>query len=253
MKQIVKGKGMKAIATIFWSCLILAMLGLQAAAQEAPKIPVQSNTVYVAAQGEFEAEPDTAVVEFSIDARGETPEAAYEKGSKGAQQVREMLRSAGIDPKQAEIGFFALGPVYEHREGRSRLVGYQANAQVSVKISDFQKVGPLVEQFSQMEVTARQSVRYVLEKMEDAKQKAIADAFRRARARAEVVAQAGGRKLGNLSFAAVDVQEPGPIMAMRSMEMTAMRGAAPPPTEGFTPNKVTVTAEVKALFELDLP
>jgi len=68
---------------------------------------------------------------------------------------------------------------------------------------------------------------------------------------AETVARASGRSLGELSYASVDTFEnariPVPHMA-RAMSMTP--NAAPAPTEEFTPQNVTVTAHVNALFNL---
>ena len=77
------------------------------------------------------------------------------------------------------------------------------------------------------------------------------DAYRRARNSAETVARASGRGLGELSYASVDTFEnqriPVPRMARA---MAPMANATPAPTEEFTPQDVTVTAHVNALFNL---
>jgi hypothetical protein len=66
------------------------------------------------------------------------------------------------------------------------------------------------------------------------------------------VAKAGGRALGELAYAAVDTIEP--IRPMYApMARSAMAGAAKPmaaPTEEFSPQKITVTARVSAVFGL---
>ncbi|HWJ48511.1 MAG TPA: SIMPL domain-containing protein [Candidatus Udaeobacter sp.] len=79
------------------------------------------------------------------------------------------------------------------------------------------------------------------------------DAYRRARNSAETVARASGRTLGDLSYASVDTFE-NPRMVMprmaRAMAAAAPNAATPAPTEDFTPQTVTVTAYVNALFNL---
>ena len=78
------------------------------------------------------------------------------------------------------------------------------------------------------------------------------DAYRRARQSANAVATAGGRALGELSYASVDTFENiRPIRPLARMGAVAARAeAAPAPTEEFTPQSVTVTAHVNAVFTL---
>ena len=69
---------------------------------------------------------------------------------------------------------------------------------------------------------------------------------------AETLARASGRTLGELSYASVDTFEnPRLVMPHMARAMSSMSNAAPPaPTEEFTPQTVTVTAHVNALFNL---
>ena len=108
-------------------CLAMTLL---AAGQERPTVTAQQNTVFAGADGKFDAEPDTAVIQFNISAQEETSRGAYDRASKAAEQVRQILRSNGIDPKVAEIGFFSLEPVDDYKTGRRKLVGDRVNTNV---------------------------------------------------------------------------------------------------------------------------
>ena len=91
----------------------------------------------------------------------------------------------------------------------------------------------------------------MLESPEEAKRKAVADAYRRARSSAEALAIASGRTLGELSYASVDTQENIRVFApVARRAMAAMSAQAPSPTEEFSPQDVTVTAHVNAMFNL---
>lgn len=232
--------------------LFIVLVAAGARAQERPVLGQPQNTVYVGADGRFEASPDTALVQFSISAQEETAKAATEHAANAAEQIRQILRSTGIDPKSAEIGFYSLDPVYDYRSPKRKLLGYRVNTAVSVKLKDFSKVGPIVQQFSDLDVTQNQTLSYTLENMESAKTKAVEDALVRARRSAAAVAQAGGRTLGELSSASVDVFEPMPVIRSYAAapRMAAQAAAAPAPTEEFSPHKITVTAHVNALFLL---
>jgi uncharacterized protein YggE len=233
--------------SIFLGC---ALLTASLAFAQAPTIAAQPNTVYAGADGKFEAPPDTAVVQFNIAAQADTAKAAYDQASKQAEQTREIMRSNGIDPKSAQIGSYAIEPMYDWKTAKRKLVGYRVTTNVTLKLKDFVKIGPITQQLADSAVSESQSISYTLENMEDAKSKAVEDAFGHARASADAVAKAAGRSLGELSYASVDTFEnvrPVPIMA-RSMAMKAE--AAPAPTEEFTPQTVNVTAHVNALFTL---
>jgi len=233
--------------------LILVVLTTLATAQEHPAITAQPNTVFVGADGRFEANPDTALVQFNISAQEDTSRGAYDRASKAAEQVRQILRANGIEPKAAEIGYFSLQPVYDYKTAKRKLVAYRVNANVSLKLKDFSKIAPIVQQLSESDVTENQSLNYTLEDMEAAKTRAVEDAYRRARESATAVARASGRTLGELSYASVDTFENirvvNPLQA-RAMSTMRMEAAAPAPTEEFTPQTVVITAHVNALFTL---
>jgi len=219
-------------------------------AQDRPTVAAPANSLYVGADGKYESAPDTALFEFNISVQEESAQAAYQRASKAAEQVRQLLKSNQIDPQSATIGFFSLQPVYDYRNPKRKLVGYQVNTSVSLQLKDFAKVGPIVGQLSDLEVTQNQTLSYILENPEAAKARAVEDAYHKAREEALTLARASGRKLGELSYASVDVQQMGmpvPMMAARAMRAEA---AAPPPTAEFTPQKITVTAHLNALFLL---
>src|SRR5271169_1530019 len=173
------------------------------------------NTVWVGADGKYEAEPDTAVVQFNISTQEENLQTANARATKAAEQVRQLLRSNGLDPKDAQVGQFSVQPVYDYKNPKRKLVGYRVDTNISIKLKDFSKVGPITQGLSDMEdVTGNQSLSYLLDDMEAAKIKAVEDALARAHSEATAVARSSGRVLGELSYASVDTYEPSPVRPM---------------------------------------
>jgi uncharacterized protein len=234
-----------------WMSLVI-LSGTLSQAQDRPTVTAQPNTVFVGADGKFEANPDTALVQFNISAQEESSRAAYDRASKSAEQIRQILRSNGIEPKAAEIGFFSLQPVYDFRTAKRKLVGYRVNTNVSLKLKDFSKIAPIVQQLAETDITENQTISYMLDDIDAAKTRAVEDAYRRARESANAVARAGGRTLGELSYASVDTFENVRIVApMNARVMQSMGVAnAPPPTAEFSPQNIQVTAHVNAMFAL---
>lgn len=232
--------------------LVLAVIlaATLALAQDRPAVNAPANSVYVGADGRFEADPDTAVLSFTISPQADTANEAYAQASKAAEQVRAILRQNGIDPKLAQLGFMNVQPMYDWKRPTHKVVGYRLSTTITVKLKkpEFDKIGPLTGQFADIDTVSGQSLNYELNDMEAAKNKAVEDAFKKARNSASTVTMAGGRQLGELLYASVDVNEPVRIYAPQAMAMKSMAAAAPAPTEGFSAQQITVTAHVNALF-----
>jgi len=234
----------KGFLLIVVLCAVTAAFGQDRTPMAAP------NTVYVGADGKFEANPDTAVIQFNIAAQETTAHAAYDRASKAAEQVRDILRSNGIEPKTAEIGYYSIAPVQEYHNGHEKVVGYRVSSSVTLKLKDFSKIAPIVQQLADADITDNNSISYTLDDIDAAKSKAVQDAYRRARHSAEAVASAGGRTLGELSSATVDIAENIRVFPMaQPMAKMAMQ-AAPAPTQEFSSQTVSVTAHVNATFTL---
>ncbi|MGB8783826.1 MAG: SIMPL domain-containing protein [Terriglobales bacterium] len=238
---------MKTVVVTLCAVLVLSAVALA----QAPAVNALPNTIYVGADGKFETAPDIALIQFNIAAQGDTAKDAYDLASKQAEATRQVLRANGIDPKTAEIGFFAVNPQYDWKNPKHKLIGYQVTTSVSLKLKDFSKIGTVTQQLADASVGGSQSLSYTLDSTDEAKSNAVADAYRRARASAQSLANASGRTLGELSYASVDTFENIHIAPMmRRAAPMAMAAQAPAPTEEFSPQNVTVTAHVNAMFVL---
>lgn len=188
---------------------------------------------------------------MNVAAQDDSSQAAYQRASKDVEQVRQVLRANGLDPKTATVGFFSVQPLYEWKP-KQRVIGYRVTTDITLKLKDFSKIGTITQQLADANVSETQTLNYILENMDEAKNKAVADAYRKARNSADTIAQASGRALGDLSYASVDTFEsPRVIMPRMARAMVVGPNAATPaPTEEFSPQNVTVTAHVNALFNL---
>ena len=244
---------MNRIQSLFISASLVAsftIVPLTLAAQDRTSAP-SPNTVWVAADGKYEAEPDTAIVQFNISAQEDNLQAANTRATKAAEQVRQLLRTNCLDTKQAQVGMFSVQPVYDYKNPTRKLVGYRVETSITIKVKDFSKIGAVTQGLADMDITCNQSLIYVLEDMDAAKIKAVEYALHRAQEEASAVARSSGRTLGELSYASVDTYEqPRPRPMMMAGQMAKSADAMPVPTEDFGAQKVTVTAHVNAMYGL---
>ncbi|MGD9714019.1 MAG: SIMPL domain-containing protein [Thermomicrobiales bacterium] len=224
----------------------------QALAAQQPGPAPLANTIHTSAEGTFEAAPDTAVIQFHISSQEAAPKLAYERAQRQAQTLRDIMKANGIDPASAELGFFSIQPVYDWKQPKRKIVGYQVSTNVSLKVKDFTKIGPLVQQLGEQEFAETVNLSYMLDDMEAAKLKAVEKAFQRARSEAAAVAKIGGKSLGDLVHASVDASTPGPIvpMMMKTMQARAEAADMAPPVAEFSPSNITVHARVSTLFSM---
>lgn len=234
------------------SLIMLALAGISSAQASSAPAAVQVNTIYAGADGKYEAAPDTAVIRMDIASQQDTSRAAYDHAALAVDHVRQVLKSNGIDLKAAQFGTYQMQPMYDWKNPKHKVIGYRVASDVTLKLRDFSKIGALTEQLADVEDTQNQSVNYTLEDIEQAKAKASEDALKKARNQAAAVATAGGRTLGELLYASVDVNQSNIVPMVYSA--ASMRGAAPmatpPPMADFTPQTVTINAHVNALFAL---
>lgn len=231
--------------------LFLLFSSVVVVAQATPSQLPALNTISVNADGKYDVAPDTAVITFSFSVQENDSKTAYDHLSRVVGQVRDMLRQNGIDPKQAQVGYFGLQPVRDYKGAKNKIIAYTANTTITLKLKDFSKVPAITAGMSNIEVSANQSISYDLENIDEAKTKAVQDALKRAQLEAQTVASASSRTLGELVYASVDTAEqPRPMPMMRMSASAEVVPPPPPPTSDFTPQSITVTAHVNVVFAL---
>jgi len=239
---------------------ILFALAMAAVAQERPLRSSEIlNTITVDADGQVEGEPDIAQLRFDISAQDKSARDVHEKVSKSAEQIRALLRENGVDPGLAHVGALYFQPVFDYKGNKRKIVGYHAGSAVTIKLQDFSKIGPLLQQLAEGDFAESQSLSYILSNVDATKTRAVENAMQKALAEATAAAKAAGANVGTLISANVDVREQvrpllRPLGGLSTLEGegVAANGAVPlpAPTADFTPQGVTINAHVHAVFSL---
>src|SRR5947209_6092458 len=102
--------------------LALCTVAVPCFAQEHPALTAPPNTVFVGADGKFEAAPDTGVIQFNVSVQDDTSQAAYQHASTEVEKVRQILRSNGIEPKAASLGLLSVQPQYDWKNPKHKVI-----------------------------------------------------------------------------------------------------------------------------------
>jgi uncharacterized protein len=203
-------------------------------------------TVKVRGDAFIRTEPDEAMLWITLTALEDSPGVALRDVSARANALVAMLDDLGIAKADRSTTGVSVHEEFDHTRGGRRSLGHRAATRVSVRLTDHEQIGRLIERTVE-ELSARidgpswQIASDNSARLEAARQ-AAADAQRKARAFAEGV----GARLGPpLELAEAEMQRPARFA----------RAAAQPLSVGDSmpvePGEQEVVASIHVTFALD--
>jgi uncharacterized protein YggE len=228
---------------------------------QSPEIKFIADTLVIQTDGTYEADPDLATLTFDVSTQDKELKQTYDRASQSMQKVISLAEKNGLAKEDLTSGVLTVRPYYEG-DKRKRAKYYIVQGQVSMKVRDFSKLGPILEGSIEDGITDFRSLTYSLADEEAAKKKAVAEAMRRAVGRATAALEQKGQKVGALRFVNLDVKQLVGVSRMdvypAMMETVEVSGgggsakkipAAPPPPLP-QPEKIKVSATVQCAFQI---
>jgi uncharacterized protein YggE len=243
----------------FLGVCILSVLPAAAQTQETKFI---ADTIVVQADGKYEADPDLATVTFSISTQEKELRRAYDKAAQSMQHILQVARQNGLREEEISRSALAVIPFYSGDPNKRNARSYRVESQVTLRVRDFSKIGPLLDDSIQEGIVELRSLTYSLADEEAAKERAVADAMRRAVGRAAAALEQKGQKLGALRYANLDVKQMVGVARMETMGLADMvqlsagavdtkaRQQAVIPMPAAAAERITVTATVQCIFQI---
>lgn len=221
----------------------------QATAQ--PVATVQSPapaTLSLTASGEVSAAPDMATVSFGVLTVSKTASEAMKANNIRMNQVMAALKSAGIDAKDIQTSSLNLSPQYTYPDNQTpKLSGYQASNQVSVRVNDLARTGPVIDAVIAAGVNQIDSISFGLKDdsaiLDKARQQAVANLNQRA----NLYAQAFGLKIKRVLTISENSPVYNPPMPMAAMRFKAAEADASTPVAN---GEMQMSVQVSATWEL---
>ena len=235
----------------------LAAVGLAAVADSAsaqqppPAGPPREQSIRVTGVGEARARPDQAVADFGVETQAATAQAAAAENAQRMERVIAALVRAGVPRDRIETRDYNVFPDYDPQPRpeavEPRIRGYRVMNTVSVTLEDIERVGTVIDAALAAGANRVNGVRFGLRDPQPFRQRAIADAVRRARSDGEALAAALGLQLGMVREAyTADITAVQPMM----MERLQMADAGANLSTPITPGEQTVRATVVVVFAI---
>ena len=208
--------------------------------------------ITVSASSTVRLAPDKATVSFGVTTQDSTADQAQEKNSEAVKDVMEMLTERGIEEKNIRTTNYSLYPQYDYSEkGEQTIVGYVVRTSMSVQDQDIEDIGKLLTDCVSAGINMIDNVSFLCSGYDEAYAKALTEAVEASRVKAEVLAKAAGKTLGEVVSITEGWQDTSIRYGKESgiyFEMAADVKASGP---SFIPGESEITANVTASYQME--
>jgi uncharacterized protein YggE len=192
----------------------------------------------VSGEATVTAVPDEAQIDVGVASDGKTAREASDTNNTAMGKVLLALKAANIEEKDIQTSQLSLQPQYApNRTGPSPVVGYRASNRVTVRLHEILKVAGTIDTLVGAGANEIGGIAFSVSNasklLDDARERAIADARRKA----EIYAKAAGVTLG----APLGISEEGMPSPMPYRKMSAGLAAATPVAPGEQTLQVTIS------------
>ncbi|QYK43159.1 MAG: SIMPL domain-containing protein [Paracoccaceae bacterium] len=226
------------------AALPLVAFGLPARA-DAPLPLAAIPQITVTGEGQVEAAPDLATLTLGVTTEGVTAAEALSANSAALATVIANLRAAGIEGRDIQTSGLSLNPVWSNYSGDrpQRIDRYQAVNGVTVRVRALDGLGTVLDAAVKDGANTLNGLAFGMAEpgplMDEARNRAVADARRRA----ELLAAAAGVRLGRV----LTIGEGGGGGMPAPMFRADAALASPVPVEQ---GEVAIRASVTVVWEL---
>lgn len=213
----------------------------------------------VSGEGKVVAKPDIATFTFGVVNEGGTDIAALNKeNTERGNKIIAFLKGEGVKDEDVKTEQYNISPRYQSSFCRvgvcppPTIVGYTVTQSVAVKVRDFSKIGMILSGAVERGANNVSQLNFTIDDPVAVENEARAKAIAQARAKAELVADAGDFSVGRL----LGIDEGGfqpyyAEKAVRTVAFDSVSMGAPLPAPSIEPGSQDVVVNVTLRYEID--
>ena len=198
----------------------------------APREGAIVDTVSVTGTGRVRLQPDRFSFTVGVQTQAPTVEEAVNENNARVAAVAAALKKAGALPEEIQTSGFSIYPQQDYSQGHlPRLLGYQVSNNITVTKKQIGEAGKLLQAAIAAGVNTSSGLSFSVSDPERGRDHGLHAAFDDARAKANLLAAAAGRTLGQalaISEGSQPYAPPRPMRgAVQAMAMKAEVGEVP--------------------------
>jgi uncharacterized protein len=153
-----------------------------------------------------QAQPDTAILTISVVTQARRAIDAQQENATRSDAVVRTLKAAAGAGAEVKTSGYSVQPQRVYRENQPpTITGYEARNTVTVTMTDLEKLANVIDASSQAGANDIAGVAFTLRRDQPARDQAMKEATREAMSKAQVIAEALGKRVVRV----VEVQEEG--------------------------------------------
>lgn len=230
---------------------LAAAIALPAAAAHAQ--PAQNQPparIIVTGEGEKTVAPDLALLSLSVMREAKTAREALDANNDAMAAVIAAMKAAGIEDRDLQTSGIQITPRYNFNNRpdgsqEAELIAYQVTNTLSVRVRDLAKAGDILDKSVSLGVNQGGGINFTNDDpsavLTEARKLAVQDAI----AKAKVLSEAAGVKLGRVLEIADQSFQPRPMPMAKSVAFDSARAVPIQAGENSYNVQVNVTFEIK--------
>lgn len=158
------------------------------------------NTISVRGEGRVYTKPDIAIINLSVVTQGKELNDVQDENTEKMNGVIDFLKDFGVVEKDIKTVRYRINPRYSYEKGKApRIVGYEINQGLEVKIRELDKIGEILENSVDAGINQVSSLNFKVDNDEEFKEEARELAIKDAREKAKMLASQLGVRLIKIS------------------------------------------------------
>lgn len=186
----------------FFAPLLAAVIVAGCAAPQATAADASApqRTISVNGEGRASAAPDMAVLTIGVQSEALTAAEALRANSAAMGKTIAKLKELGVADKDIQTSGLSVNPQYDYSQNRPKpkVIGFVASNTVTVMLRDLAKAGGVIDEAVQSGANQLSGISFTFSNpkplMDEARRDAVADA----KAKAALLTDAAGVRLGRL-------------------------------------------------------
>ncbi len=157
----------------------------------------KTDTFNVTGEGTVLIKPDIATINAGIESSAPTVKATKEQINTVASKIASSVKALGVEEKDVKTINYSIYPTYDYKENVQKIIGYRANATLTIKVRNIDKVNEVIDAATGSGANQVSNIQFDVDdksKAEnEARQKAVADAKQKAQSAAKIAGFSLGR------------------------------------------------------------
>jgi len=209
----------------------------------APQQITSSRTLTVTGNGKVIAQANAVQLQISVVTKGNDVTEAQQENATIMNRVIQSILSLNIPREDIQTAAYTVHPTYNYIEGKQVFSGFEVTNAISVKITDINQVGAVIDTAVQNGANRISSLQFTVENPDYYYQQALSLALQNAQMKAATIAETMQLSLHPQPIEILEESNGMPPVAYKSIAL-AEQSVSTPIEQG----QMTISATVRVTF-----